>query len=105
MATDTSHRTFDMGNGLTIEYREEYHSGGEIRLLNKTSGLQIVFPTSPLELVVDEEAMAVTFLAPQVSSISFRVTDDFRCADAADSMGRLPIEYFFAALAGKFSPI
>lgn len=97
-------RIFDLGNGLTVEYQEEYHCGGEIRLLHERSGLRIAFKTAPLELEVDEETGTVAFFNPQVSTISFKPAGVDRCTDATDSMG-LPFQYFLAALAGKFTPL
>ena len=97
-------RSYDLGNGLTVEYQEQYHCGGEIRLLHENSGLRVAFKTAPLEVEVDEDTATVTFFNPQVSTISISLWDDERCADAADSMG-LPFQYFLAALAGKFTPL
>lgn len=97
-------RTFDLGNGLTVEYQEEYYCGGEVRLCHAESGLRVALRTAPLELLVDEETGTVTFINPQVSKIEFRTADDDRCTDATDSMD-LPFQYFLAALAGKFTPI
>lgn len=97
-------RSYDLGNGLMVEYQEQYHCGGEVRLLHHESGLRIAFKTAPLELEVDEETGTVTFFNPQVSTISFKPADDDRCTDATDSMG-LPFQYFLAALAGNFTPL
>jgi len=86
---------FDLGNGLVAEYLEQYHCGGEVRLLHDDSGLRIALKTAPLELEVNEETGTVTFCNPQVSAISFKPGDDDRCVDATDSMG-LPFQYFLA---------